>query len=48
MLNRQITARIPHPALRATFPPGEGMGAVHHLGRSTGGGKQQIPFPLTN
>ena len=23
--SRKVCARIPHPALRATFPPGEGM-----------------------
>ena len=25
MLGRKISARIPHPALQATFPPGEGI-----------------------
>ena len=33
-----ICARVPHPALRATFPPGEGMGCGV-------GGTAHRPFP---
>ena len=33
MLKSRISARIPHPALRATFPPGEGI--THRNNRAT-------------